>query len=302
VTAAHEIPVRSALFVPANRPAWIDGAYRHGADALVLDLEDATPPAEKASARATLAERLPRLAAERSEVWVRVNPLDSDEVEADLAAVCAPGVSVVCLPKASTVEEIVAADRMIGYAEGRNGLAFGTIGILPLLETAGALLDAAALFRASPRVRYGGAVATPGADIEFALGYRLTGSFEETLAYRSMVLLAARAAGIVNPITGLVSSLDLELTRRFAAQGRAIGYEGMFVIHPSQVPVANELFSPTEQEIAWSEEVLGAYLAAVDAGRGATLDSQGRMIDLAMLRTAERVRDRARHFAEPANV
>ena len=296
----RETPVRSALFVPANRADWIDGAHRHGADALVLDLEDATPPAEKVAAREIVAERLPQLAERGQQVWVRVNALETDHAESDLAAVCAPGVGVICLPKASP-EDVVAADRLIAHAEGRNGLPLGTIGLYPLLETANALLNAAAVFAASPRVRYGGALATPGADIEFALGYRLTGSFEETLAYRSMVLLAARAAGIENPVTGLVSSLDEELMRRFALQSRAIGYAGMFVIHPSQVRVANEVFSPTDAEIAWSDEVLGTYVSAVDAGRGAVLDSHGRMIDLAMLRTAERVRDRARHFTESSH-
>lgn len=289
-----ELPVRSALFVPANRGDWIDGAHRYGADALVLDLEDATPPAEKAAARETVVGRLPRLAEHGQGVWVRVNGLDTDDCEADLAAVCAPGASVICLPKVAAAADVLAADRLIAHAEGRNGLALGAIGLYPLLETAAGLLRAPEIFAASPRIRYAGALATPGADIEFALGYRLTGSFEETLAYRSMVLLAARAAGVANPVTGLVSTLDADLTRRFALQSRAIGYAGMFVIHPSQVPVANEVFSPTDEELAWSEEVLGAYREAIDAGRGAILDSRGRMIDLAMLRTAERVRERAR--------
>jgi citrate lyase subunit beta/citryl-CoA lyase len=285
--------VRSALFVPANRTEWIDGAHRHGADALVLDLEDATPPAEKAAARVSVAERSPRLAEHGQDIWVRVNALDTPEAAADIAAVCVPGVRVICLPKASTPADVAAADRLIAHAEGRNGLELGTIGLYPLLETAPALLHAAELFHASERVVYAGALATPGADIEYALGYRLTGTFQETLAYRSMVLLAARAAGVENPITGLVSSLDQDLLRRFALQSRAIGYAGMFVIHPSQVATVNEIFSPTGAELAWSEEVLGAYRAAVDAGRGAVLDTDGRMIDLAMLRTAERLRERA---------
>lgn len=291
-------PVRSALFVPANRRSWIEKASAHGADAVVLDLEDATPAAHKEEARQVVRETLPLLRRQRQAVWVRVNGLDTGHVGADLDAACRAGVSVICLPKVSAPRDVVELDRLISYAEGRNGVSHGAIAIYPLLETAAGLTEAAAIFGASPRVRYAGAIAAPGADVEFAVGFRWTESFLETLAYRSLVLLAARASGITDPVTGLVTELDETVTRRFAEQSRSIGYAGMFVIHPSQVPIANEAFSPTEADYAWSQEILDAYSNAAQHGEGTLLDSHGRLVDFAMLRTAERVSHRYRYFRE----
>ena len=291
-------PVRSALFVPANRREWIEKAPKYGADALVLDLEDATPAAEKEEARQVLRETLPGLREQRQTAWVRVNDLESGLVPGDLDAACSGGVSVVCLPKVSGASDVAEADRLIGYAEGANGLPMGTIGIYPLLETAAGLLHAEAVFRASPRVRYGGAIAAPGADVEFAVGYRWSDSFLETLAFRSQVLLAARACGILHPVSGLVTEVDEQVTQRFAEQSRGIGYEGMFVIHPSQVPVANRAFAPTDDEFAWSQEVLDVYERAEQDGRGTALDSGGRLVDFAMVRMANRVSARYRFFRE----
>jgi citrate lyase subunit beta/citryl-CoA lyase len=112
------------------------------------------------------------------------------------------------------------------------------------------------------------------------------------------VLLAARACDIAHPVTGLVTDVDEDVTRRFAEQSRSIGYEGMFVIHPSQVPIANAAFMPGEDEYAWSQEVLEVYVEAEREGRGTARDSSGRMIDFAMLRVAERVSERYKRFRE----
>lgn len=289
-------PIRSAMFVPANRQTWIEKAGAYGADALVLDLEDATPPEEKDNARRVLRETVTGLYEQGQTLWVRVNGLDTEHIRADIDAACRPGVSLVCVPKVSSPADVVAADRLISYAEGANGVPLGTIGIYPLLETAAGLFDAAAVFRASSRVRYGGAIAAPGADVEHAVGFRWSDSFLETLAFRSHVLLAARASGIFNPMTGLVTEIDEGATRRFAEQGRSIGYEGMFIIHPSQVAVTNEVFAPSADDFAWSEEVLELYADAAEHRKGTVLDSRGRLVDFAMLRTAKRVSERYRYF------
>lgn len=285
-------PVRSALFVPANRREWIEKAPRYGADALVLDLEDATPPDRKEEGRAAVRDIVPRLCEQGQRVWVRVNEVGGEHLGRDLEAVCRPGVDVVCLPKARSTEEVAELDRLLAYYEGRNGLELGEVGILPLLETAPALHDPAAVFGASPRVRYAGGLAAARGDVALAVGYTWTGTFEESLYLRSATLLGARARGVANPITGLVTDLDLDVVRRFAEASRALGYEGMFVIHPSHVEVANEVFSPTEEEYAWSREVLDSYAEALTGGRGAIVDSAGRLVDMAMVKVAERISER----------
>jgi citrate lyase subunit beta/citryl-CoA lyase len=289
-------PVRSALFVPANRRAWIEKVHEYGADAVVLDLEDATPPGHKAQARAIVRDVVGLLQRQGQGVWIRVNALGSEHLHEDLEAACRNGVDLICLPKVSGPGDVAELDRLIGYHEGRNGLPHGTIGIYPLLETAQGIADARAVFAASSRVRYGGAVTGANADVQFAIGYRWTHTFTETLHLRSAVLLAARASGIENPVTGLVTTLDADLARRFAEQSRDLGYAGMFVIHPSHVAAANEVFAPTDAEDAWSREILDGYARDLDSDRGAVLDSHGRLVDYAMIRVAEEIAARRAYF------
>ena len=165
---------------------------------------------------------------------------------------------------------------------------------MPLLETAAGMVDALAVFRSSERVAYAGALAAAGADVQHALGYRWSETFFESAALRAHGLLAARAAGVFNPVTGLVASLDAAEVRRFAEQNRGLGYEGMLVIHPTHVPIVNEVFSPTAEEVDWAEDVLTRYAAAESDGRGAAVGSDGAMIDRAHVRTAEQLLERHR--------
>ncbi|MCY4086004.1 MAG: CoA ester lyase [Actinomycetia bacterium] len=280
-------PVRSALFVPANRTSWIDKAPEYGADALVLDLEDATPPAEKEAARAIVHERLAPMEERGQGIWVRVNYPDPDQLRADLEAICHPGLGAVCVPKIASPADIAEVDRLITYFEGAAGVPLGTVAIVPLLETAEGIAAPREIFTASDRVRYAGGLAADGADVQRALGYRWSHTFEESFVLRSHALIAARAAGVENPITGLVTVVDLDPVRRFAQQSRGLGYAGMFVIHPTHAPIANDAFSPSAKEVAWAEEVLASYEQAEAGGRGAVLDSRGAMVDAAHVETAE---------------
>lgn len=284
--------VRSALFVPANRPSWIDKSPGYGADTLVLDLEDATPPDEKAAAREIVAERLAGLAEQGQGVWVRVNEPGSSDIDADLAAVCRPGLLAVCVPKVATTSQVVEIDRALSYHEGASGMAHGTVAIVPLLETAIGMVSALEIFRVSPRIAYAGAMAAAGADVQHALGYRWSEDFAESATLRAHGLMASRAAGSFNPVTGLVASLDVDEVRRFAEQNRGLGYEGLFVIHPTHVPIANEVFSPSVDEVAWAKDVLARYSAAEAEGLGTAVGYDGAMIDRAHVRTAEEILER----------
>jgi citrate lyase subunit beta/citryl-CoA lyase len=279
-------PVRSALFVPANRERWIEKSPGYGADVVVLDLEDATPPAEKEPAQSIVRRALPRLLEREQGVWVRVNEIGGPFLADDLEAIVWPGLEAVCLPKVTGPEAVRALDSMLGEVEDRHGVPIGSIRIVPLLETAPAILGAAEVFRSSSRVAYGGGIVAPSGDVALAIGFRWSDTFEETLVLRSQVLIAARACAIENPITGLVTSVDAEPVRRFAEQSRALGYAGMFVIHPSHVAVANDAFRPSAEELDWCREILEGAERAAREGRGTFVDSQGRMIDAAMLRVA----------------
>jgi citrate lyase subunit beta / citryl-CoA lyase len=289
-------PVRSALFVPANREPWIEKSPAYGADVVVLDLEDATPPAEKHVAQAIVERAIPRLLERGQGVWVRINEIVGPFVVDDLEAIVQPGLEAVCLPKVTGPEAVRELDSMLADVESRHGLPSGAIRIVPLLETAPAVLGAADVFRSSGRVAYGGGIVAPSGDVALAIGFRWSDSFEETLVLRSQVLIAARACGIDNPVTGLVTSVDPEPVRRFVEQSRGLGYAGTFVIHPSHVAIANEGFRPSAEELAWCTEILAGADAAAQEGSGTFVDSQGRMIDVAMLRVARSLLERDRVF------
>ncbi len=294
----EERPIRSVLFVPANRDSWVRSCHRFEADAVVLDLEDATPHDQKAEARAILNDCIPLLRAYGQEVWVRVNELNSPHFLPDLEMACCAGARVICAPKMRRAADIVEVDRAITDIERAHGPPSGSIGIYPHLETAEALYRAREMFDASRRIGYGGGVVASSGDVALSVGFKWTSSFEETLYIRSAVLLAARAAGIMNPLSGLVTELNTGVVRRFAEQSRAIGYAGNFVIHPTHVRIVNEVFTPSEEEFTWSQHVLESYEAALKAGRGTFLDSKGRLVDIAMVHMAERVAARYRLFAK----
>jgi citrate lyase subunit beta/citryl-CoA lyase len=285
--AIQRPPVRSALFIPANRGEWIDKAPKYGADALILDLEDATPSAEKPGAREIVAERLPRLEAQGQVAWVRINEPGSTDLEADIAAICRTGLGAVCVPKVRDTNDVALVDRLLTYHEGVNDLPLGSVAIDPLLETAAGIASAGEIFAASGRIAYAGGLAAEGADVQRALGYRWTDDFRESFALRSQSLIAARAAGVHNPVTGLVASLDTDQVERYAEESRTLGYEGLLVIHPTHIEIANRVFSPSEAEVEHAREVIRRMNAAELGGRGAAVDENGAMIDAAHAETSK---------------
>ncbi|WP_181779297.1 HpcH/HpaI aldolase/citrate lyase family protein [Pseudonocardia pini] len=280
-------PVRSLLFVPGNRTAWVPKAVAAGADAVILDLEDAVAAADRSAARAEVAELL---AAGNPElpIVVRVNGLHDRGALDDLSAIVGPALTAVMVPKIESVADVHVVDRLLGWFEADAGLVVGTIGLVPVLETAAGIRQAYDLARASTRTVYMGGLGVKGGDVERSLGYRWTPEGTETLALRSQVLLDVRAAGVPNPVTGMWSEIkDLDGLRAFAAQSRGLGYEGMVAIHPSHVAIVNEAFTPSAAELDADAALVAAMEEGAAAGRGAVV-FDGNMIDEAMAATARR--------------
>jgi citrate lyase subunit beta / citryl-CoA lyase len=279
------VPYRSILFVPGHKPQWIDKALASGADCVVLDLEDSVPADLKAGARETVAASIRGVRERDGRVglFVRVNPLDTRLTGADLEAVVVPGLTGVFAPKINTATDVLRYDALLDHFEARNGVE-GLEYIVPV-EMVAAIQNAREIAAASPRV---GAMIGPTAehaDIARAVGYRWTPEGEETLYLRSRVLLACREAGI-HPLTGLWERLDdLVGLETFAGKGRQLGFRGMIAIHPSHVPVVNEAFTPTADEVEFHEGLLAAYEEAAAAGSGA-VRYRGVHIDKAHVDTA----------------
>jgi citrate lyase subunit beta / citryl-CoA lyase len=279
--------IRSMLFVPGHKLDWILKAPKYGPDALLCDLEDAVPVAEKAAARETVAEGIGQLQHRRIGLFVRVNGWRTGEMLSDVASVVVPGLDGIMIPKLRQPEEVTALDLVLTEMEMTRGLDVGSIEIMPGPETAFGMLHSYQALTASPRVRRGGGVlgATPNGDYYRALGSRYRDDGLETLFSSSKNVMEARAAGLQNILCGTISDLDdLVEARRIMSRCRDLGANGALVIHPSHVTLANEVFSPTEEDISAARDLVVAFAAAVDIGSAAVRHA-GHMVDYAHLRS-----------------
>ena len=297
-------PIRSALFVPAHRRDWVGKALRVSPDAVVLDIEDSVPPEHKPVAMGLLKAEIAELRAARVAAFVRVNPL-SERTTAEVEAAVTEGCTAIVLPKTANVAEIHRLHDLLSYAEGRAGVAHGSVGILPLPETAEGMYGARDLAKASARVKgIHGALSGPvSGDFAHAFGFRATTEGIEQLYLASKLVLDSRAGGAMYPIAGIFGTPqgDLAAVERLIRRARDLGYSGVAVMHPSHVAVANAVFRPTPAEVAYFEGLLAAFEAAEKAGLGA-VSYQGAMVDYAMLPLARAVLEDARRYGVLAGV
>lgn len=280
---------RSHLYVPGDRDDLLAKALGRGADALIVDLEDAVAPAAKDAARVTVAAFVAQGRPVGSPaIWVRLN--SGEDALTDLDAVVAPGLAGVCVAKAENAAEIEAVAARLEVLEAAHGVPTGAIAICPLLESANAVLDALAIARA-PRVAR---LQVGEADLSAELGVDLGADERELLWARSQVVLASSAAGIDAPVGPVSTNFrDLEALRRSTESLRRMGYRGRACIHPAQLAVVNEVFTPTPEQVERARALVDRFDAAVAAGAGACADEDGRMIDLAVVRSARRVLENA---------
>lgn len=272
--------LRSLLFVPGDRPDRMEKALKSGADALILDLEDSVAATAKPEARRAVAAFL--AANESARLWVRINPLDSDEADKDLQALLPAHPDGIVLPKAeggASVAELARRLAQRGNVTARI-LAIGT-------ETPAAIFGLGT---------YGGhkrlAGLTWGAeDLPAAIGAATSreedGSF--TTPYeiaRALCLFGAAAAGVAPIETVYPAFRDLDGLAAFAGRARRDGFTGMMAIHPDQVAVINRAFTPSEAELSHARAVVAAFAANPEAG---ALSLDGRMIDRPHLVQAQRL-------------
>lgn len=282
-------PLRSMLFVPGHKPTWMEKALDYGADALIFDLEDAVPPREKSAARPMVAHAIEMFHQRGPALTVRVNALDTGMAEDDIGAVVTNGLSAIVAPKVETPRDVAALDAILTQCEQRAGLPTGQIEIYPILETALGIYHAYQIASCSPRVPTLGATAGPGGDTARSLGYTWTKTGTETLYIRAKVLLEARAAGVAYPfIASWFDIADLDGLRADAQLNRQLGYSGQIVIHPSHVPIINETFTPTADELAYHQGLLDAMAEGERQGVAA-VSYAGGMVDIAMAKTSRQI-------------
>jgi citrate lyase subunit beta/citryl-CoA lyase len=291
----------SYLFVPGHNPAWIDKAKKYGAGALILDLEDAVPYAEKAAGRRVTAAALDNRHSDDPPMFVRLNGWGNGDLLADLTEIARPGLAGVFLAKTATATQIRALDLVLQELEARRGIPVGSIEIVPLPETAAGMRSIYELCTASKRVRRTGGVAgaAPGGDRYRSIGTTWTPEGLESLFTTSKAVVDARAAGVSEILCGPVTAIaDLDAARLVWTRARNLGATSAMCIHPSHIALLNEVFAPALDDIERAVEVVRAMAAAIDAGQSATRH-RGEMIDYAHVRTALELLDRAAKHGLP---
>lgn len=265
----------------------MEKAPRSGADALIFDLEDSVPRNMRKEARQHVGEALGR--AGNPPVFVRVNHPSTGETEADLDALAPGRIEGVILPKAEKVAEVVLLDSLLLSLEKRLGVEPRTLTLIPLVESCRGLRFCYEMATAAPRVRSLAFSSGEEGDFMVDLGGRWTPGGEAFLYPRSKLVCDARAAGIGWPLDGVFMNLrDDEALRRECRLARALGYTGKMAIHPRQIPVIHETFTPSEMEVEYSRRLVAAFREAEAGGQGA-VQFRGMMVDYANVKRAERI-------------
>jgi citrate lyase subunit beta / citryl-CoA lyase len=291
--------LRSLLFIPGDSEKKLGNGDRAGADALVLDLEDSVLPDNKARARGLTAEYLRGRppGARPSELWVRINALDSTLALSDLSAVVAAAPDGVMLPKAEGPADVARLSFYLDALEAQAGLAVGSIRVLPVAtETAAAPFNLGA-YSAARLSRLVG-LTWGSEDLSTALGASTNrdASGEWAFTYRvvrSLTLMGARAAGVQAIDTLYADFRDEKGVRTASQASRAEGFTGRLAIHPAQVPAINESYMPSAGEIEHARRVVAAFDASPGAG---AVGLDGKMVDIPHLKQARALIQQAARY------
>ena len=279
--------LRSVLFVPGSKEDWMRKAHQYGPDALILDLEDSVPEEGKAEARILVRQMVEELGNAGGTLFVRVNRLETGLTGLDLEAVTCPQLYGILLPKVQDPSDVVEVDNLLKFFESKAGMKPGQVCLDPSLETAQGIRQAYEIAMAAERVAHMGGSGGKGGDTARSVGFQWTLAGLETLYIKSKVLLDSRAAGVEFPLSGGWMDIhNLESLRNLATQLKELGYTGMHLIHPSHVPVVNQVFTPTKEEIAHWQGLLQAMEQSRDQG-SAAVTFDGDMVDVAHEETAK---------------
>lgn len=283
---------RSYLFCPGNHERRVAKAFGVGADVVILDLEDAVAISEKPATRALVVEALKRPRGCRG--YVRVNAYDTEFCYGDITGIVGPWLDGIVLPKLESVDDMRSVDWLVANLERERGMAPGAIDIMPLIETARGHDSARAIATAGTRIRR---LSFGAGDYTKDLGMEWSTGEGELAAVRAEVVLASRLGGLEPPIdTVFIHLRDHDAFRASAAHVRDLGFQGKLCIHPDQVSVCNEAFTPTAGQVAWARRIVEAFREAEAAG-SASIQVDGYFVDYPIVDKAQRIVDLAEAIA-----
>lgn len=282
--------LRSLLFVPGHKADWIQKALRSEADAIIIDLEDSVPEADKEAARNNARSALLSYAG-RKDILVRPNGIATSHCGDDVLATSVEGLTAFLQPMIRSRDDVVALDSLIRYGEVRNDTQPGSVKIVASFEQAAAVENASQILD-GPRIEGVMAAAAKNADIARSVGFSWTEEGSETLYLRSRIVLAARARGIRMIALGLWQDVrDLEGLRRFAVANSGLGYTGQVIIHPTHAAIANDEYGLSPDELEYYRRLVTAFEEGQSHGHGA-VSFEGEHIDVAHAANAREILQR----------
>jgi len=264
--------------VPVTNDRFAQGAWRHGADAITLDLEDGVTPALKAGARELAKDAVAVAGKGAAEVFVRVN---KEFLVADIEASVWPGLAGIMLPKVESPEDVIEASEVLSSAERQRGIEPGTLSLILLLESANAVFRVREIIAASERVSQ---VGLDESDLSASLGISASAEYDPHVYARGRMVIEATAAGvqpigIAHPMGTLPSLLPDEDMLKIATDSKNLGFKGIVCPHPSWIASVNTAFTPTEEQVDFYNQVRDVFAQAIAAGTAA-VPFAGRMIDV----------------------
>ena len=280
--------LRSFLFTPGNHPRRVAKVFDVGADAVILDLEDAVAKAEKVATRKMVVEAMQR--PRKCRGYIRVNGINTEFCFGDLAEVVRPGVDGIILPMAESAHHVWTVDWVMRQLEREHGIEPGSIDLVPIIETGAGLAAVQEIAGAGTRIRR---IAFGAGDFTLDMNLRWTRNEAELAHARATIVLASRAAGLEPPFDTVWA--DLRDAEGFEASARTAlqsGFQGKMCIHPDQVPVVNRVFAPTEAEVTQARAVVEAFKKAEAEGL-ASIQVNGQFVDYPIVYRAQRLLERA---------
>lgn len=277
--------MRSLMFVPAHNQKLLDSSLRRDADVLLLDIEDSVPVIDKQKARENIKAFVQRPEAQGKMIFPRVNDRESGELLKDLYQLTIPGITGFMYPKSTKEEDVYFVGKLLETIEYEKNIPVGTFKLIPLIETAGAIVEIKEICTACTRVI---AVAFGCEDYVTNLGGKHDPEGQSIFYARNAIVNAARATGVLPIDTVHIKVHDLEDLERNLILSKNLGFEGMLVLNPKELPLVNQYFSPSEEEVAWAEEMVKLTEEAQSEGKGVAV-KDGKFIGPPMLKMANAI-------------
>lgn len=277
---------RSLMFVPAHNERLMNSASRSNADVLLLDIEDSVQPVEnKQAARNNILRYIAEGKFEGKPLYPRINDRESGELLKDVYQLTVPGIEGFVYPKATCGQDIYFIGKLLETVEYEKKLPIGTFKLIPLIETAGAVMNIQEICKACTRVV---AVAFGCEDFVTDLQGKHDLEGNSIFTARAMIAMGARACGVYPIDTVHIRVHDLEDLEKNLILSKKLGFEGMLVLNPKELPLVHQYYSPSEEEVAWAEEMIALSNAAFAEGKGVAV-KDNKFIGPPMLKMARKI-------------